>query len=276
MGYARLSAGRTSVLIDAASPPSGAASANAHASTLAFELTSGRRPLVVNCGSGTSFGPEWRRAGRATPSHSTLCLDGYSSAQLTSTEEDEGREYLTDSPQHVPIEIATIADGMRFQGGHDGYLRSHGLTHARTLDLTRNGCGLAGEDMLLAMDEPAKRRFGKALDGTRLHGVPFSIRFHLHPDVDATVDLGGAVISMALNSGEIWVFRHDDRMSLALEDSVYLEKCRLKPRSSKQIVLAGRALDYATLIRWSLSKAQDTVLAIRDLAYDEPVGDNQK
>jgi len=82
MGFARLSAGRTSVIIDAAPPPSGKASHGAHASTLAFELTSGRRPLIVNCGSGASFGQDWRRAGRATPSHSTLVLAGQSSARL--------------------------------------------------------------------------------------------------------------------------------------------------------------------------------------------------
>ncbi|MEP1255427.1 MAG: heparinase II/III family protein, partial [Alphaproteobacteria bacterium] len=78
MGYARLSAGRTSVIVDASVPPIGESSVNAHASTLAFELTSGRRPVVVNCGSGASFGEEWRRAGRATPSHSTLSLNGLS------------------------------------------------------------------------------------------------------------------------------------------------------------------------------------------------------
>ena len=92
MGYARVSAGRTSVIIDASRPPTGKASVNAHASTLAFELTSGRRPLIVNCGSGGSFGADWRRAGRATPSHSTLCLDGLSSARLAAAgNADSGR-----------------------------------------------------------------------------------------------------------------------------------------------------------------------------------------
>ena len=82
MGFARLQGGRTTLIADAAAPPAGRASAEAHASTLAFELTSGRRPIVVSCGSGRSFGPDWRRAGRATPSHSTLCLDGISSSRL--------------------------------------------------------------------------------------------------------------------------------------------------------------------------------------------------
>lgn len=269
MGYARLSAGRTSIIVDASEPPTAKASYNAHASTLAMELTSGRRPLLVNCGSGVSFGPDWRRAGRATPSHSVLCLDGYSSARLAESEKSTGREAMVDGPDYVPIEISEAPDAVRFQGGHNAYVKTHGLTAARTLELTFDGRGLAGEDMLLAMDDADKRRFDKALDATRLDGVRFDIRFHLHPDVDASVDLGGAAISLALKSGEIWVFRHDGTQDLSLQASVFLEKGRLKPRATKQIVLSGRAMEYATRIRWSLSKAQDTAIAVRDLRMDD-------
>jgi uncharacterized heparinase superfamily protein len=162
---------------------------------------------------------------------------------------------------------------MRFEGGHDGYRRGHGLTHARTLDLAQDGRGLAGEDMLVCLDEADRRRFDKAMDKARLQGVPFDIRFHLHPDVDASVDMGGAAISLALRSGEIWIFRTDARIRMVLEPSVYLERTRLKPRATKQIVLSGRAMEYATRIRWSLAKAQSTPDAIRDVDEDalEPV-----
>ena len=273
MGYARLSTRRTSVVIDASPPPSGAASFEGHASTLAFELTSGRRPLIVNCGSGAAFGPEWRRAGRATPSHSVLCLDGYSSARLGTPSRGGAREALTEVPGTVPVDLTETADGLRFQGGHDGYLVSHGLTHARTLDLSADGRGLAGEDMLLAMEDVEKRRFDRVMDAVKLSGVAYDVRFHLHPDVDAEIDLGGTAVSMALKSGEIWVFRHDGKNALALEPSVYLEKGRLKPRATKQIVLSGRAMGYATRIRWSLAKAQDTAVAVRDLAMDDLFAD---
>ena len=270
MGFARLSAGRTSVIVDAEKPPAAGAAGNAHASTLAFELTSGRRPLVVNCGSGTSFGLDWRRAGRATPSHSTLSLGGYSSARLEEADSTTGLEALIDGPDHVPVEISAAPDGMRFQGGHNGYAPTHGLTHARTLELTQDGRGLAGEDMLLAMEDSDKRRFDKALDAGKLKGIAFEVRFHLHPDVDATIDLGGAAVSMALRSGEIWVFRHDGAQNLRLEPSVYLETTRLKPRGAQQIVLSGTAFTYATRVRWSLSKAQETAIGVRDLQMDDP------
>ena len=82
-------------------------------------------------------------------------------------------------------------------------------------------------------------------------------------------DLGGTAISVALRSGEIWVFRHDSRLSLSLDPSVYLEKGRLAPRATKQIVLAGILGDNETRIGWTFAKAQDTPLAIRDLERDE-------
>ena len=135
--------------------------------------------------------------------------------------------------------------------------------------MTFDGRGLAGEDMLLAIEGADKRVFDKMLDATKLKGIPYVVRFHLHPDVDATVDLGGAAISMALKSGEIWVFRHDSAAQLSLEPSVFLEKGRLKPRATKQIVLSGRAMEYATSVRWSLAKAQETAIGVRDLSRDE-------
>lgn len=271
MGFARLSAGRTSIIVDTGPPPRGAASYNAHASTLAFELTSGRRPLIVNCGSGAAFGEEWRRAGRATPSHSALALEGYSSARLGKEGLIGGarREMLEDAPTEVPVQIGQANDGILLEAGHDGYVSTHGLTHARILELTSDGRGLVGEDMLLSLKATEKRRFDKAMDAVRLAGIPFHIRFHLHPDVDSGIDMGGTAVSLALRSGEIWVFRHEGDAQLSLEPSVYLESGRLRPRATKQIVLTHRAMEYATRIRWSLAKAHDTAIAVRDFYRDD-------
>ncbi len=271
MGYARLSANRTSVVVDASSPPKLAASYNAHASTLAFELTSGRRPLIVNCGSGLTFGEEWRRAGRATQSHSTLAIEGYSSARLGAKRLIGARQHelLVDAPHEVKTDHASDQDGQHLTAWHNGYQRTHGLTHARRLDLSFDGRALSGEDTLAALSANDQRVFGRALDRSKLQGIEYALHFHLHPDVDCQVDLGGAAVSMVLRSGEIWVFRHDGHASLALEPSVYLERGRLKPRATKQIILSFRALDLATQINWTLAKAQETPQGLRDLVVDD-------
>ena len=273
MGYGRLAAGRTTVVIDAAPPPTGQASYDAHASTCAFELTSGRRPVVVSCGSGRNFGMDWRRFGRATASHSTLSLAGYSSSRLGAPSRLNGirHELLVDTPDLVPAEYSTTQFGTRYEVAHNGYQMTHGLTHARTLDLSVEGRDLSGEDLLTTLSDADKLRFDRAMERDA-GGIPFGLRFHLHPEVEASLDMGGTAVSLTLKSGEIWVFRHDGSAEMRLEPSVFLENGRLKPRATQQVVLSGRAMSYATRVRWTLAKAHETPNAVRDYAMDDPAG----
>jgi uncharacterized heparinase superfamily protein len=263
MGFARLASGRTTVIVDCAAPPGGRAGSSAHASTLAFELTSGRRPLIVNCGSGAPFGTEWRRAGRATASHSTLALEGFSSSRFGRGTQD----VLTDRAPLLGVTQAQDINGLHLSAAHGGWSETHGLTHGRVLTLDIQGRRLTGTDMLEARSPAEQRRLDPLI--ARGAGIPFALRFHLHPDVDAQLDLGGTAVSMALRSGEIWVFRHDGRLTLSLDSSVYLEKGRLQPRATRQIVLSGLVTGPQARIGWTLAKAQDTPLAIRDLDRED-------
>jgi uncharacterized heparinase superfamily protein len=280
MGYARLSGGRTSVIVDAASPPDGAAAATAHASTLAFELTSGRRPLIVSCGSGVPFGPDWRRAGRATASHSTLSLEGFSSSRFSTrgaVGEGTGRgtgggggpgETLSD---RAKVSQAWLTEGAGVQSlatAHEGWVRTHGLTHARQLHLTVDGRTLRGEDILGAFSPAETRRFEQVQ--LRSGGIRFALRFHLHPDVGVLPDEDGSSLALFLKSGEVWRLGHDGAADLTVEPSVYLEKGRLQPRPSRQVVLSATMQGSAVQIDWTLAKTQDTPLAIRDLGRDDP------
>ncbi|WP_424987243.1 heparinase II/III family protein [Microbulbifer sp. S227A] len=272
IGYARLSAGRTSVIVDAAPPPSGAAAITAHASTLAFELTSGRRPVIVNGGSGLAFGDPWRRAGRATPSHSTLGLSGYSSARLATGAGETGQDALIEGPRHVPVEMAERPDGFLFQGGHDGYVAQFGLTHARRLDLSFDGRQLTGEDRLLAIAPGHREQFDTALRMAPAPGIGFDIRLHLHPEVGARLDAAASVVLLTLRSGETWEFHSGDALHLSLQPGVYFDSTQLRPVETRQILLSGHVTRPDTRIRWTLSKARDTAIAIRDLHRDASEG----
>ena len=264
MGYARLSGGRTTIVLDASPPPQ--TSVAAHASTNAFELTSGRRPLVVSCGSGTAFGAEWRQAGRATASHSTLAIEGFSSSRLG----PGGEGAFAERAEVTTLRVLPGENGAGVHLAHDGWSATHGLSHIRDLMLTQDGRHLTGVDRLAAINTAEKRRFEKLIVSSKLKGVKFAVRFHIHPDVDVRLDMGGAAVSLALKSGEIWVFRHDGAARLTLEPTIYLEKTRLRPRESLQIVLSGHAVDFDTQVGWTLAKAQDTPLAIRDLEREDP------
>lgn len=267
MGFVRLSGRRTSVIVDATAPPGGRAALTAHASTTAFELTSGRRALVVNCGSGESFGGAWRQAARATQSHSALGLDGASSSRFGPAGNTlESRAAITGS------RITQGAEGSELYLAHDGWLASHGLTVSRNLTLAHDGRRLSGVDSLTALTADARRRFEDMMTTTAMTGAGFAIRFHLHPEVDAALDMADTAVSMALRSGEIWVFRFSGSASLTLEPSAYLEKGRVQPRPCTQIVLRAQARGFETRIGWTLAKAKDTPLAIRDLESADPDG----
>ncbi len=266
MGFMRLSGGRTSVIVDAADPPGGRAGLSAHASTLAFELTSGRRPLIVSCGSGAEFGGDWRRAGRATASHSTLSLEGYSSSRF-------GRGLGDALEERAHVVMARRIEGEEGPGlflAHDGWSRTHGLTHTRQLVLSRSGRRLSGQDALAATTAAERETLAAVLHRRGGERLRFALRFHLHPDADVSLDMGETAVSVVLRSGEVWVFRSQDGQMLTLEPSAYLEKGRLHPRPARQIVLSAELDGPGAVIGWTLAKAKDTPLAIRDLEGDSP------
>jgi uncharacterized heparinase superfamily protein len=165
----------------------------------------------------------------------------------------------------VLIETAAPgSDGLKADVAHDGWRGLYGLTHARMLRLSPDGRTLEGEDMLTTLTGTDGLTFDRALDRSRGLGLPFSLRFHLHPDVAAEA-LADGTVGIALRSGEDWVFGAEGEGELTLEPSVWLERGRLHPRETRQIVVGGRAIRPQTRLRWTLGKAYGTPEGLRDL-----------
>src|SRR5439155_3706616 len=78
-GYQRCEASDSVLLMDTGQAPPLAASQEAHASCLAFELSSKFNRIVVNCGLPATSRESWRLMARATPAHSTVTFNDTSS-----------------------------------------------------------------------------------------------------------------------------------------------------------------------------------------------------
>jgi uncharacterized heparinase superfamily protein len=257
MGFARLEQDNLTVIADAAPPMLGPYSTAAHAGTLGFEMTAGADPVVVNCGSGSRLDPQWRLVGRATDSHSTLGLEGYASARFDPRRPDpeDLRPPLVEGPAEVLVQTRETEAGQSLTMSHDGWRRSHGLTHLRNLTLEDRGTLLRGEDALAAFTAGDRALLDAARDGLpEDRGLRFHVRFHLHPEVEAAVDLGGMAVSLTLRSGETWVFRHSGHTELSLRPSLYFDSERVRPRATRQIVLTARMKGYGTVVGWSLAR----------------------
>lgn len=245
MGYARLAGGRVAVLMDGATPPSGTWARGAHAGALAFEMSVGRLPLVVNVGPGRDAGPALARLARSTAGHSTVEVDGSSSAEFAG-------EALVGGPTLVSVRQAQDATGMWLLATHDGYVARKGLLHERRVFVDARGVEARGEEILSVTDARAR----DALDAaSRAAGgrMRFAARFHLHPDVAARLEPDLEAVSLELSSGEVWEFRVGGG-DVALEDSVYLDPGTAEPRPTRQVVVRAEVVEYLGQITWSFGR----------------------
>lgn len=251
MGFVRLHGGRTQVIADCARPPG--QSPRAHASTLGFEMSSGRQRMIVNVGPPLAHLPDWVRTPRTTPAHNTLALDKTSSSRFAPERAAGNPELdaLHGRPSMVSLAQAQDITGSWIQVRHDGYLEDYGLLHERRLFVSALGDQVHGEDVLLSPDQKARRRFLARIKGAAKLGVGLSVHFHLHPDITAELDRSTDSVRLHLPSGEIWMFRHQGGL-LDLETSAYVDPDLPEPRAARQIVVRGRATSASAEISWSL------------------------
>jgi len=252
MGYARLTGGRVALVMDGAAPPGGIWAATAHASSLAFEMSVGRQPVVVNAGPGRGFGLDWDRRARTTPAHSTVEVDGASSAMLAGG-------VLSAGPTLVSVRQAQDATGMWLLATHDGYVARKGLLHERRIFVDARGSEARGEEILSVTDARARAAFDRA---TREAGgsLGFAARFHLHPAVAVDLDPEAEAAILTLPGGDTWEFRAGGG-EVAVEGSVYFDAAWPTPRPTRQVVVRAEVVEYLGQITWSFGRRADAARA---------------
>lgn len=243
-GFERAVCGRATLLFDVGAPPPVAYRHGTHAGLLAFELSVGRERLVVNCGSLPGLdhptglqrlvtrGPlaQWRDGLRTTVAHSTVGVGDGDAVAI-----GPGLSVGNETPE-VVIHRTDNQGAVLLAAKADGYAGAFGLSHHRTLYLTAAGDRLTGEDVL---------------SGTGGH--EFTVRFHLHPKVRASLVTGGDAILLRTATGEGWRFKATGG-AIDLEESVYWATGTGGPRRSSQIVVAGTTQGGATTVRWTFCR----------------------
>lgn len=252
-GYHRAEAGGATVLLDVGQAPRGPLSTGAHASALAFELCTTGGRLVVNCGWHDDQPASWREAVRATAAHSTLTLDETSSARLfpPGWKRDLLGPRLATAPGAVTARRNEEEMGIWLEGIHAGYRQDYGLSHRRRVFLAADGGDIRGEDALF---RPVSDGPPEDVD-VRWR---FAIRFHLHPDVRASLSRDSMSALLVQPDGDGWRFRTDGG-PIRLERSVYLA-AGAPPQRATQIVVQGEAEPFGAgdrppnRVRWAFQR----------------------
>ena len=242
-GYQRLESGGTLVIMDTGRPAPIAASQEAHAGCLGFELSTKLHRIVINCGLPATNRESWRAMARTTAAHSTVTFNDVSSCRFARS--GAVRRFLHGTPiiggpRRVTVRREEEDGATLVRAAHDGYADAFGLIHQRSITLSADGGRLDGEDFFQA----AKG------DAAPAGSDEFAVRFHLHPSIKASrlSDSHGAML--LLPNKEVWSFNaYEDRVEI--EDSAYLAGSD-GPRRTAQLVIHGRARE-APHVQWSFS-----------------------
>jgi len=243
-GFQRLHINRSLVILDAGPPTLSASDEHAHAGTLSFEMSIGKERMIVNCGAHIGSNENWRYSCRTSAAHSTLILEDTNSTEI-----------LTNG--HLNVDDMTVTSRRDDENGniwieasHNGYEHLYGVVHRRRLYLANGGEDFRGEDSLIRtlprQDSEPEGRF-------------FILRFHLHPQIRASLLHNRATVLLRLPSGQGWRMRANGG-EIEINESVYLgvfgeiKRCEQITLSAQ---MAGSDDGAKATVKWALSRIID-------------------
>ena len=209
-GYQRIRAGQTTLLFDCGETRT---LDEHHHAPASFEIAVGKMRLIGNCGRRLGHNsPAWTQALASTAAHSALVINDTDAAPV----------------QNAKVTRRNHEGARLIEATHDGY-RKFDITHTRSIYVDAGGTDIRGEDVLSGGSSQ-----------------PLSIRFHLYPDVRASMVEGGGEVILKPPRGKGWQFYcHHPVM---LEDSVSFHDGR--QHRTQQITVLGNHEPTTTTVKW--------------------------
>lgn len=204
-------------------------------SPLAIEFSDGPHRIFNNCGMPGAATEDWRRAAADIAAHNTAEIASFESGVKNSPAAE-----VISSPQGSLINSTNEISG-----------RSGKVSHQRSVFLSQTGNDLRGEDRI---SSPGSQ-------STPPGPLDFTIRFHLHPGVKATLTRKETRIVIMLPNKTAWQFNARGG-AMFLEDSVFLGDAA-GPRKTQQIVIRGSA-ETAGPVNWALRRVEKSAATPSD------------
>ncbi|MBE9475944.1 MAG: heparinase II/III family protein [Proteobacteria bacterium] len=246
MGYSRIEKSTAVLIMDSGLAPDPERQAQAFDCALAFAFSSGGNAIFKGVGSGRDLSDLQQKATRAASAFTVAALYPDVSEAAALAANTDVTFLRSESMSDATTTIAAT---------HTGYRAAFGVSYDRTLKLIENGYALSGVDRFYCKREKDRRCFDKVTLKRKTQSIPFAAIFHIAPDVEAVLDLGGTAVSLQLPNNEMWIFKAVGGR-LALKDSLYFTPDRIRPRATKQIVVTSHIVNYEGEINWMLTRLE--------------------
>jgi len=254
MGYSRVEKGASVLIMDTGKIPDIERYARSFDCSLALEFSSGDHPIFKSQGIGHDLSEPQIHASQAATGFTVASLQPIFSNEANQRkirsvvlDPDMDVAYLWSEKLLDKTSIITASQ--------TGYQAAFGLIYERKLEVLSNGYALSGTDRFYCGGENNRDRFDKSILYQFEKSIPFVVVFHIAPDVEAALDLGGTAVSLQLPNNEMWIFKASGG-KLALQDSLYFTTERIRPRATKQIVVTSHVVNYEGEIDWLLTRLE--------------------
>lgn len=247
-GYQRATIGNGNLIVDTGEPPKGELSIDAHAGCLSFEFSSGLSSIIVNCGAPEFFDQNTSQVWRTTNAHSTVTLNETSSCRFenpdTAGRGISGQIFTRNLKPEITRQ--DTSSSATITAAHNGYVREFGIRHQRILTLDTNGERLFAQEWFSGPNKGDMRYTTKD---------KVALRFHLHPDIKASLAANSETCLLETREGEQWRFDCPG-FEIELVESIFFATLPA-PKSTWQIIVHTKAYDNPE-INWALQKIQAT------------------
>ncbi len=149
---------------------------------------------------------------------------------------------LIGGPGQVDVRRTDAQTGTWLDLKHDGWAKTFGLAHERRLYLDPAANELRGEDSFIPVSPTPSRV------------IPYTIHFHVPPDVEAVVARDNKSVLLRGRSHVGWWLRNDS-VEVRIEPAVHFHEGR--QLTSHQVVLMGHIrADKGGRVRWKLTAVE--------------------
>ena len=234
-GYAILYNKKISIVMDVGSSPTSKHSLNYQSGALSFEISSGGKKLISNCGYYSNKNLKLTELSKSTAAQSTLIIDDNSSC---------GYKRVNDKNYFVNNDLKILKKNIVFEKNywkinavHDGYQKKYDLLHERVIEFYPEQFKFIGTDKILNK----KTNFN----------IKFEVRFHLEPSIKLMKTQDNKTILIELED-EGWKFTCD-KYNISIDNGLYFGN-KNSYTQNQNIFISGIANKQHENITWQLSK----------------------
>ena len=227
--------------IDLGNPPPDNFTRNYQAGCLAFELISNKQKVICNLGYAKYFSPKLSSISKSTAAHSTLYLNDTSSCKFLKNKliNKVYGNCLMEKHKVIDKTYKEDKDFFFLSASHNGYEKSLGYIHTRSIKVAKN------KDLIFGIDTLKKTK-------RNINSVIYSVRFHIYPNIKITKTKGGKSILISLSNGDGWLLQSATN-EFEIEKNIFFGDKR-KIINNESIFISKNISQVETSIQWIIEK----------------------